>query len=182
VQATKSESQFAERRHDGSNLGIGGGGDSTIPESVKTKRFNLHEHKMPRITRTFLVAAALSAALAVAFGAFATHALRGKIDTRLLEVFQTGVQYHMFHSLGLAIVGFACGVRRAHASEKTRASRTLQFAGWLMLAGIVLFSGSLYLLAFTGVRWWGAITPLGGIAFVAAWVLLALALWRTSRD
>jgi uncharacterized membrane protein YgdD (TMEM256/DUF423 family) len=125
---------------------------------------------MPRVARIFLIAAALSAALVVALGAFGAHALRGKLEPRMLEVFQTGVQYQVFHSLGLAVVGLT--------ALKLAPSRALRWSGWLMLAGMVLFSGSLYLLAVTGVRWLGAITPLGGIAFIAAWILFALAVAR----
>jgi uncharacterized membrane protein YgdD (TMEM256/DUF423 family) len=95
----------------------------------------------------------------------------------MFEVFQTGVLYQMFHTLGLAVVGLV-----ARGDKATWARSTLQMAGWLMVAGIVLFSGSLYLLAITGVRWWGAMTPLGGIAFIAAWLLFAVALWRAPRD
>lgn len=122
------------------------------------------------MTRLFLILGGLLAALAVVTGAFAAHGLRDRIDERLLEVFLTGAQYHFYHALGLCLVGLAAG--------QLGASRLLGASGWLMVAGIVLFSGSLYLLALTGVRWLGAITPLGGAAFIAAWLCLALAAWR----
>ena len=122
------------------------------------------------MARLVLSLGGLFAALAVVTGAFAAHGLRERIEPRLLEVFLTGAQYHFYHALGLCLVGLAAG--------QLGASRLLGASGWLMLAGILLFSGSLYLMALTGVRWLGAITPLGGTAFIAAWLCLALAAWR----
>ena len=104
----------------------------------------------------FLTLGALSAALAVAAGAFGAHALRARVEPRLLEVFETGARYQMYHALAL----FA--------------------AGWCFVAGTVLFSGSLYAMTFTGIRALGAITPLGGVAFIAGWVCLAVAAARAS--
>jgi uncharacterized membrane protein YgdD (TMEM256/DUF423 family) len=117
--------------------------------------------------RFFLIVGALSAALAVMLGAFGAHGLRGRLPADLLAIYHTGCQYHVYHALGLLAVGLL--------SLHVPASGALRASGWLMLAGTVLFSGSLYLLAVTGQRWLGAITPLGGVAFIAAWLLLAWA-------
>jgi uncharacterized membrane protein YgdD (TMEM256/DUF423 family) len=111
---------------------------------------------------------ALNAALASAAGAFAAHSLRDRLDTRALEVFQTGARYHMYHALALIAAGVVA----------SSAVRGAQIAGWLFQAGIVLFSGSLYVLALTGVTGLGAITPLGGVAFLTGWLWLAWAAWR----
>jgi uncharacterized membrane protein YgdD (TMEM256/DUF423 family) len=117
--------------------------------------------------RFFLIAGALSAALAVVLGAFGAHGLRGRLPADLLAIYQTGCQYHVYHALGM----LAVGLLGLHLPART----ALRASGWLMLAGTVLFSGSLYLLAITGQRWLGAITPLGGVAFIGAWLLLAWA-------
>jgi uncharacterized membrane protein YgdD (TMEM256/DUF423 family) len=114
---------------------------------------------------------AVHAALAVAAGAFAAHGLRGRLDPRALEVFETGARYHMYHALALIAAG-------AVASAGVRGAR---IAGWIFQAGIVLFSGSLYAIALTGVTGLGAITPLGGLAFLAGWLWLAWAAWRGGR-
>jgi uncharacterized membrane protein YgdD (TMEM256/DUF423 family) len=103
--------------------------------------------------------------LAVVLGAFGAHALRGKISDHYLEVYKTGVLYHMIHALGLFAV--------AWVSTVTQDPKT-GFAGFFMLAGIIVFSGSLYVLSITGMKWLGAITPIGGISFLIAWVLLFL--------
>lgn len=108
---------------------------------------------------------AINAAIAIALGAFAAHGLRERLDARALEVFETGARYHMYHALALVL----CGVL---------ATRGATTAGWLFQAGIVLFSGSLYLLAATGVGKLGMITPLGGLAFLAGWVVLAVSALR----
>ena len=120
--------------------------------------------------RSFFVLGALSGGLAVALGAFGAHGLKARLTADLLAVFETGVRYQMYHALALLAVAWA--VTRWAGSSLPAA------AGWLFVAGTVLFSGSLYLLAFTGQRWLGAITPLGGVAFVAGWICLALAAWR----
>jgi uncharacterized membrane protein YgdD (TMEM256/DUF423 family) len=125
---------------------------------------------MPALSKTFLLLAALACMLAVLLGAFGAHALRGKLTPDLLAIYQTAVQYHFWHALGLLAVGIV--------ALHLPASAPLRWAGWLMLAGIVIFSGSLYLLASTGVRWLGAITPIGGTAFIAGWALFAFAIAR----
>lgn len=122
---------------------------------------------MPATAKLFLVVGSIAALLAVAFGAFGAHALKTRIAPELMPVYRTGVEYHFYHALGLMLVGLAA----FHLPE----SAYLRSAGWAMLAGIVLFSGSLYLLALTGLAWLGAITPFGGTAFIAAWALFAAA-------
>ena len=106
--------------------------------------------------------------LAVAIGAFGAHALRERLDAYSLGVYERAVFYHFVHALGLLILGVAV---RAGAVSASAAA----LPGWLLLAGIVIFSGSLYALALSGVRKLGAITPLGGVAFVAGWIALAWA-------
>jgi uncharacterized membrane protein YgdD (TMEM256/DUF423 family) len=114
--------------------------------------------------RVFLGLGAISAALAVALGAFAAHGLRSRVTPEALEAFETGARYHMYHALGLVAVAWA-------AARWPGGSANL--AGWLFVAGTVLFAGSLYLLAVTGVRAFGAITPVGGLAFILGWLALA---------
>lgn len=116
--------------------------------------------------RLFVTLGAGSAFLAVAAGAFGAHALRTRLPADLLQVFETAARYQMYHALGLVAVAWVVG-RWPGALP--------QWAGWLFVAGTILFSGSLYALALSGIRWLGAITPLGGVAFLAGWVCLALA-------
>ena len=125
---------------------------------------------MTGIAKLFLVLGAGNAAVAVALGAFAAHGLKARLAPELLQVFQTGVQYHFYHAMGLLVVGLVA----AHIPD----SALLKWSGWLMLGGIALFSVSLYALSLTGLRALGAITPLGGAAFIAAWLLLAAAILR----
>jgi len=106
----------------------------------------------------------------VAFGAFGAHALKAKIAPDMMAVYQTAVQYHFWHALGLLGVGVLIALRPD--------SGVLGVAGWLLVAGMLLFSGSLYALALTGVRGFGAITPVGGVAFLGGWACLAWAAWR----
>jgi len=125
---------------------------------------------MTSAARVFLAAGGLAALAAVALGAFGAHALKGRLTPEMLAVWHTAVEYHVFHALGLLAVGLV--------ATQLPASALLKWSGWLMLAGIVLFSGSLYALALTGVRWLGAVTPAGGTAFLAAWALLVIAILR----
>jgi uncharacterized membrane protein YgdD (TMEM256/DUF423 family) len=118
----------------------------------------------------FLLLGSLCALVAVALGAFGAHALEGRFSTEMLATWETATRYHFYHSLGLLIVGLV----GLHFPR----SALLQWAGWLMFAGILLFSGSLYVLSASGIRWLGAITPVGGAAFIAAWLLLATAVVR----
>lgn len=126
---------------------------------------------MSSTARLFLALGTINAALAVTLGAFGAHALRSRVTPEMLAVYHTGSQYHFYHALGLLAVGMIA----MHSPEVP----FLRLAGWLMTLGIVLFSGSLYLLAISGTRWLGAVTPLGGVAFIAAWLLLAVGTIRT---
>ena len=119
--------------------------------------------------RLFFTIGSLAAFLAVALGAFAAHGLKARLDASMLAAFETGVRYHMYHALALLAVGWAA-MRWPGAAVNA--------SGWLFLAGIVLFSGSLYALSLTGARWLGAITPFGGIAFLGGWLCLAWAAWK----
>jgi uncharacterized membrane protein YgdD (TMEM256/DUF423 family) len=126
---------------------------------------------MPHSARLFLALGGIAALAAVLIGAFGAHELKERIAPEFLHAYKAGVEYHFYHALGLILVGLAA----FHLPE----SGFLKGAGWAMLAGIVLFSGSLYLLALTGLRWFGAVTPLGGIAFILAWGLFAAAVIRS---
>ena len=123
------------------------------------------------MARLFLLGGSAFGFLSVALGAFAAHALKERFDAYSLGVFQTGVQYQFFHSLALLLVGIL--------ALQTQTSYRL--TGLCFLFGIVVFSGSLYLLAFTGVKWLGAITPLGGVAFLVGWLSLFLTIFKTVR-
>jgi len=123
---------------------------------------------MNSIAKLFLVLGALNGALAVLLGAFGAHGLKKSLTEDLMQVYQTGVQYHFYHTLGLLVIGAVA----LHLGE----SALLKWSGWSMLCGMLLFSGSLYALAISGIRVLGAITPIGGVFFIVAWVLLALAL------
>ncbi|MEE8116662.1 MAG: DUF423 domain-containing protein [Gemmatimonadales bacterium] len=118
------------------------------------------------VSRLFLVLGSVSALLSVAAGAFGAHALRERVTPDLLVTFETGARYQMYHALALCVVAWV--VVRWEVPQAA-------WAGWFFVAGTVLFSGSLYLLALTGTRWWGAVTPFGGLAFLAGWGLLAWA-------
>jgi uncharacterized membrane protein YgdD (TMEM256/DUF423 family) len=119
--------------------------------------------------RGFAVLGSFSALVAVAAGAFGAHGLRARLPADLLAVFETGARYQMYHALALLFVAWAT----THWP-----SATIRGAGWLFVGGTVVFSGSLYLLAFTGTRWWGAITPVGGLLFLGGWLTLAIGIWR----
>ena len=119
--------------------------------------------------RLFFTLGSLSGFLAVALGAFGAHALKNRLDADLLATFEVGVRYQMYHTFALLAVGWA----------HTRCpGAVLTAGGWLFVAGTVLFSGSLYALSLSGVRWLGAITPFGGVAFLAGWLCLAWAAWK----
>jgi len=121
-------------------------------------------------SRHFIFLGAINGFLAVAFGAFAAHALKNLLSAGLLEVFQTGVEYQAMHALALLAVGLLGRDGRSGA---------LMLAGWAFATGILLFSGSLYILALTDIRWLGAITPFGGTAFLLGWGALA---WHAGRE
>ena len=118
---------------------------------------------------TWFAAGAVMCGLGVLLGAFGAHGLRGRVTPEMLAVFETGVRYHLVHGLALLAVAWAT----------TRWPNTwISASGWLFVAGIVVFSGSLYLLSISGVRGRGAITPIGGLCFVAGWLILALSAMR----
>lgn len=125
---------------------------------------------MNHAAKFLLISGAVAAALAVALGAFGAHGLRQRLSPDLLAVFQTGVQYHFYHALGLLVAGLI--------AQQLPAASLVRWSGGLMIAGIVLFSGALYVLAVTGIRALGAIAPIGGTAFIVAWVILAIAIVR----
>ncbi|PLS18390.1 DUF423 domain-containing protein [Bacillus sp. M6-12] len=117
--------------------------------------------------KLFIILGAVNAFLAVALGAFGAHGLEGKIPDKYLTIWEKAVTYQMFHAGGLLAVGIIFG--------KMGANLLISWSGWLMFAGILIFSGSLYILSVTQIRVLGAITPIGGVSFLAAWVLLILA-------
>ncbi len=121
--------------------------------------------------KLFIGVGALAAALGVVLGAFGAHALKARLSPEMLAVWQTAVQYHLWHALGIVAIGAL--------AQHLPGSGPLRLGGWLLLAGIVLFSGSLYVLALSGVRWLGAVAPFGGACFIAGWLALAYAVLRT---
>jgi uncharacterized membrane protein YgdD (TMEM256/DUF423 family) len=121
------------------------------------------------MSRQFGYLGAVFAGLSVAAGAFGAHSLKGIISVDMLMAFETAVRYQMYHALALLIVSGML----THVSE-----RSLRVVNWCFVAGIILFSGSLYVVALTSTRWAGAITPLGGVAFLAGWITLAWNLWQ----
>jgi len=124
------------------------------------------------MARTFLVLGAVLAGLAVALGAFAAHGLAPRVSPERLQTFETGVRYQMYHALALLLTGWLLHQLGAPG---------LSVAGWCFLAGIVLFSGSLYVLVLTDTPWLGAVAPLGGTAFILGWGVLAWSLWQALR-
>ena len=122
------------------------------------------------MSKYFIFLGSLNAFLAVGLGAFGAHGLKSRIAHDLLDVYQTGVYYHMFHALALILVGII--------SHWLSNSNLVAWSGGLMLSGIIVFSGSLYVLSLSGIRTFGAITPVGGLAFLGGWILLAYASLR----
>ena len=118
--------------------------------------------------KLFFILASLFSFFGVALGAFAAHMLKQKLSPDMFNIFEVGVRYHMYHALGLFVVAWAA----SHISNA-------QVAGWLFVAGIFLFSGSLYLLSITGIKWLGAVTPFGGLCFLAGWLYLAWKAYQT---
>lgn len=121
--------------------------------------------------RIILLLGAINAGLCVLLGAFGAHILESRLTPAMQSIWSTAVQYHFYHALGLLLLGLL--------ALHWPGTMLLRTSSWLMLAGIILFSGSLYMLALTGMRWLGAITPLGGTAFIAAWVILCIAIIRS---
>ncbi|MGE6377268.1 DUF423 domain-containing protein [Peribacillus muralis] len=119
--------------------------------------------------KLFIILGAINGFIAVALGAFGAHGLEGKIPDKYLETWQTAVQYQMFHAVGLLVIGLLAG---------KISSPLINWSGWLMLIGIILFSVSLFVLSVTQIKVLGAITPLGGVSFLAAWVLMIIAAYK----
>jgi len=121
------------------------------------------------MSKTILMTASILLALAVAIGAFGAHGLKAHLSEAMLQTWKTGVEYHFYHALGLLLIGVL---------SVSMPSNLLNWSAIFLFAGIALFSGSLYVLALTGIKWIGAITPLGGLSFIAGWVLLFVAVWK----
>ncbi len=124
------------------------------------------------MSKTILLAGSVFLALAVITGAFGAHALKAKLADDMMQVYKTGVEYHFYHALGLLLVGIL---------SVQFPSVLISWSGICLAMGIILFSGSLYVIALTGIRCLGAITPLGGISFIAGWLLLFFAIWKNFR-
>ena len=122
-------------------------------------------------SRWTLLLAAISGVMTVIFGAFAAHILKTQLSTNMWSVFETGIQYQAWHSLAL----LACGIW-----ARTMPSKAVSYAALFFALGIVCFSGSLYVLALTGIKWFGPITPIGGVFFIFGWVALIVAAWRSA--
>ncbi|PIQ35256.1 MAG: hypothetical protein COW63_01270 [Bacteroidetes bacterium CG18_big_fil_WC_8_21_14_2_50_41_14] len=121
------------------------------------------------MSKTILLSAAILLVLAVAIGAFGAHALKPRLTEEMMQVYKTGVEYHFYHALGLLLIGIL---------STAWPSGWLNWSALLIGLGIILFSGSLYVMAITGIKWVGAITPLGGLSFISGWVLLFVAVWK----
>ncbi len=120
--------------------------------------------------KLFILLGALNAGISVVLGAFGAHGLESKLSAKMMDVYKTGVQYHIFHALGLFVVAFL--------ADKFPNSSLIGAAGWIMFLGIILFSGSLYVLSVTGISKLGIITPFGGLAFIISWVLIIIAILK----
>lgn len=120
--------------------------------------------------KLFIVLGSLNALLGVALGAFGAHGLKARVSPELLTVWQTGVLYHLVHALALLLIGILCQLMPDVPLVRT--------SGWTLQLGILLFSGSLYVMVLTGMRGLGMITPLGGVAFLLGWLLLAVSAWQ----
>lgn len=129
---------------------------------------------MKKSTQLYLFLGSINAGLSVILGAFGAHALKNYITDELIKTFNTGVEYHFYHSFGLFIIAFAFYLLPD--------SKLLKWSGRLMMTGILLFSFSLYVLSIAGIRGFGIITPFGGIAFVSAWTLLAMAVIKAKIE
>ena len=121
------------------------------------------------MSKTILLTGSAFLVLAVVVGAFGAHALKARLSNDMMEVYKTGVEYHFYHALGLLLIG----VLSLHFP-----SALIHWSALFLSIGVILFSGSLYLMAVTGVKWLGAITPLGGLCFIVGWILLFITVWR----
>jgi uncharacterized membrane protein YgdD (TMEM256/DUF423 family) len=122
--------------------------------------------------KTFFIIGSILGATAVATGAFGAHGLKNIVSPEMLDTWDKAVRYQMYHALALLSLAWAIN----HFPEQ---AKVISLGGWSFLAGVLLFSGSLYVLALSGVKWLGAITPFGGVAFVVGWLCLVLAAWRS---
>ncbi len=125
------------------------------------------------MSKAILMTASAFLVLAVVIGAFGAHALKPKLTDELMQVYKTGVEYHFYHALGLLLVGVL---------SVYMPSNLLNWSAFLLAMGIFIFSGSLYVLAITGIRWIGAITPIGGLSFIAGWVCCLSRFGKKSPD
>jgi len=123
------------------------------------------------MAKLFLALGCINAMLVVLIGAFGAHGLKARLTVENMAVFQTGVQYHFYHAVGLILLGLI--------ALQIPITPYLRWSGWLMLVGIILFSGSLYALSITNIRWLGMITPFGGMAFILAWLLLTIGIMKS---
>ncbi len=123
------------------------------------------------MAKCYLALGCINAMLVVIIGAFAAHGLKARLTVENMAIFQTGVQYHFYHAVGLILVGLI--------AWHIPASPYLRWSAWLMVIGIVLFSGSLYTLSITNIRWLGMITPFGGMAFILAWLVLTIGIVKS---
>lgn len=121
--------------------------------------------------KLFIIIGSINMFLAVGLGAFGAHGLQGKLTERMFEIYQTGVQYHMIHAIGILII--------AAVADRFGNPAMLSWAGWAMFIGIIFFSGSLYILSISGVKILGAITPIGGVFFLVGWLLLAIVAFKS---
>ena len=122
------------------------------------------------MTKTFIILASMFSFIGVALGAFAAHALKDKLPADMFAIWEVGVRYHMYHALGLFAVAWV-------ATQFPEAN--VSVSGWLFVCGIIIFSGSLYALGLSGMRWFGAITPIGGLCFLVGWLWLGWSVWRS---
>lgn len=121
------------------------------------------------MSRSILLTASIFLALAVAIGAFGAHGLKARLTVEMIQIYKTGVEYHFYHALGLLLIGVLA---------ISYPSKLLKWSAAFLTSGIVLFSGSLYILAITGLSWIGAITPLGGLSFITGWILIFIAVFK----
>ncbi|MDX2229584.1 MAG: DUF423 domain-containing protein [Leptolyngbyaceae cyanobacterium bins.349] len=123
------------------------------------------------MTQFFLAIAAIFGGISVGAGAFGSHALKEQVSDRALEIFETGARYQMYHALALLAVGILM-------SQAKQVPITLPIAGFALIAGVLIFSGSLYVLSLSGIKWLGAITPFGGVCLMLGWVCLAITAFK----
>jgi len=123
------------------------------------------------MAKFYLALGSINAMLVVLIGAFGAHGLKAKLTVENMAIFQTGVQYHFYHAVGLILVGLI--------AWHIPTSPYLRWSAWLMIMGIILFSGSLYTLSITNIRWLGMITPFGGVAFILAWLMLTIGIVKS---